>query len=266
MPGGRIHYWRMGDGPRLLILLHGFADSGLIFERLVPMLGHHYTVLAPDLPWHGQTHWQARATWSARQLAELISDLLAREQVRHYELGGFSMGGRMLMSALPLIEVKPIRLWLLAPDGLGTRWVALLDHVPLWLRQWLKWCMDRPVALLALARLLHQVGLLDRWTWTFLRYQFHTEPRRRRLHATWCALAHFPVGWRWIAAALQPIVRRTTLVVGQYDPLVSPRAVGRFAHRLPALEVVWLPVGHDDFLGPALGQWWRTRLESYPQL
>lgn len=256
---GHLHYWRMGQGERVLVLLHGFADSGLLFERLMPELADDYTILAPDLPAHGRTVWQGE--WRPADLAAWIEALLQREQATHWELGGFSMGGRLVLCVLPLLHPRPGRVWLLAPDGIGTRWVTLLDMVPSWLRRACRPLLLRPALLLGLAGGLHAVGVLDRWTWFFLRYQLHTAPRRQRLADTWCALAHFKVRWRRLRPHLAHLQGRVWLVMGREDPLIRRTAVARFARRM-GMTLAWLPTAHDDFVGKELARWWKGVLSE----
>lgn len=253
--GGRLHYWRMGQGPRTLVLLHGFADSGLLFERLMPELGRHYTILAPDLPSHGRTRWQGE--WQPSDLSAWMAALLQQEGATRWELGGYSMGGRLALCVLPFLSWQPERVWLLAPDGIGTRWVTLLDAVPAWLRRACRPLLLHPAALLGVARVLFAARLLDRWTWFFLRYQLHTLPRRRRLADTWCALAHFKVRWWRLRPLLAAMMGRVWLVMGQNDPLVRRAAVERFAARM-GLPLIWLPAAHDDLVGKELARWWMT--------
>lgn len=257
--GGRLHYWRMGRGPRVLVMLHGFADSGLLFEQLMPELARRYTILAPDLPAHGRTMWQGE--WRPSDLSAWIEALLQQEGAARWELGGYSMGGRLVLCVLPLLARLPERVWLLAPDGIGTRWVTLLDAVPLWLRRAWRPLLLRPDALLGVARVLFAVRLLDRWTWFFLRYQLHTMPRRRRLADTWCALARFKVRWRRLHPLLADMKGRVSLVMGQNDPLVRRAAVERFAARTD-LPLVWLPAAHDDLVGEELARWWADRASA----
>ncbi len=245
----------MGRGPRLLILWHGFADSGQLFGVLASALAARYTILAPDLPGHGHTPLLPKP-WQPAQLAAWIEAWCEQEGATQYELGGFSMGGRLALGLLPWLHALPERLWLLAPDGLGTRWAWLLDATPGWMRRALAPVLLRPACLLTLARMVHFAGWLDRRTWLFLRYQLHTLPRRRRLAHTWCALARFKVRPRQLDPLLLQLSRRTCLLMGARDPMVRPRAVERFAARYPEMELVWLPAAHEDLVGTPLAQWW----------
>jgi haloacetate dehalogenase len=52
--GIRIHYQRQGEGP-LLVLLHGWPQTGHCWRHLTGPLGKDYTVVVPDLRGYGRS-------------------------------------------------------------------------------------------------------------------------------------------------------------------------------------------------------------------
>jgi pimeloyl-ACP methyl ester carboxylesterase len=46
--GVRLHYWIGGKGAPV-VLLHGFAQTGLMWRPIMPLLAQHHTVIVPDL-------------------------------------------------------------------------------------------------------------------------------------------------------------------------------------------------------------------------
>ena len=52
--GLRIHYLVAGHGPAV-ILLHGYAETSLMWRPLLPLLADRFTVIAPDLPGIGDS-------------------------------------------------------------------------------------------------------------------------------------------------------------------------------------------------------------------
>ena len=52
--GANLHYRMAGQG-NAVILLHGYAETGLMWEPLIPKLAERYTVIAPDLPGIGES-------------------------------------------------------------------------------------------------------------------------------------------------------------------------------------------------------------------
>jgi pimeloyl-ACP methyl ester carboxylesterase len=52
--GIQLHYLTAGHGPAL-ILLHGYAETSLMWKPIMPVLAERFTVLAPDLPGIGDS-------------------------------------------------------------------------------------------------------------------------------------------------------------------------------------------------------------------
>src|SRR5260370_10983120 len=52
--GVRLHYLTAGHGAPLL-LLHGYAETSLMWRPLMPSLAERFTVIAPDLPGIGDS-------------------------------------------------------------------------------------------------------------------------------------------------------------------------------------------------------------------
>ena len=47
--GVKLHYLTSGHGAPLL-LLHGYAETSLMWRPIIPSLAERFTVIAPDLP------------------------------------------------------------------------------------------------------------------------------------------------------------------------------------------------------------------------
>jgi pimeloyl-ACP methyl ester carboxylesterase len=52
--GVKLHYLTAGRGPPL-ILLHGYAETSLMWRPIMPLLAQRFTVIAPDLPGIGDS-------------------------------------------------------------------------------------------------------------------------------------------------------------------------------------------------------------------
>src|SRR5437016_11160266 len=52
--GVHLHYTTAGHGPAV-ILLHGYAETSLMWKPMIPLLAQRFTVIAPDLPGIGDS-------------------------------------------------------------------------------------------------------------------------------------------------------------------------------------------------------------------
>ena len=104
--GVRLHAWRAGRGPALL-LLHGFTGSAATWAPHVPALAARHDVVAVDLLGHGRSDAPADpARYAAARCADDLAGLLDALGVRRAAVLGYSMGGRM---ALHLAAARPER-------------------------------------------------------------------------------------------------------------------------------------------------------------
>jgi pimeloyl-ACP methyl ester carboxylesterase len=53
--GVKLHYLTAGQGPSVVLLLHGYAETSRMWRPLIPLLAKKYKVIAPDLPGIGDS-------------------------------------------------------------------------------------------------------------------------------------------------------------------------------------------------------------------
>ena len=53
--GVRLHYLTAGEGPAVVILLHGYAETSRMWRPIIPQLAERFRVIAPDLPGIGDS-------------------------------------------------------------------------------------------------------------------------------------------------------------------------------------------------------------------
>lgn len=233
---------RSGDGPPLL-LLHGAEASHRMFDRLVPLLKPHFTVVAYDQRDCGDSHG-ADAPATLADLAQDAADVLHALGMAPAHVFGTSFGGRVAQ-ALALLHPQSVRRLALA-----STWplpAALEDLHPGY------------AALRALrARLPGSAEELAGWFFPepFLQQQ----PQLRQIFA---AADSDGARARRRAAALRDATLRsdaagiaapTLLLAGALDRVVPPALTLGMAERLPDARGVLLEqVGHVAALqSPAL--------------
>ncbi|MEN8228020.1 MAG: alpha/beta hydrolase [Bacteroidota bacterium] len=91
-----VVYSDVGEGPCILFL-HGYLESGGVWEGFAELFRDRFRVLIMDLPGHGKS-----GTWgsihSMEELAESLYALLEAEKIGKIFLVGHSMGGYVTMA------------------------------------------------------------------------------------------------------------------------------------------------------------------------
>jgi haloacetate dehalogenase len=95
---GRMFARSGGSGPPLL-LLHGYAQTNVMWHRVVPALAEHFTVVVPDLPGYG---WSVaplasddHEPYSKRGMAAVMVELMEELGFVRFGLAGHDRGGRV---------------------------------------------------------------------------------------------------------------------------------------------------------------------------
>lgn len=246
--GRRLAYRRSGEGPAL-ILLHGWAMSSVVFAEVMAELERDFTVLAPDLPGHGQS--DPGPGYGCQALANDLAEWISALDLQAADLLGWSMGGEVALALTASAAVRR-RLRALVLVATTPRFVAAED-----------WTAGLPATQVrALARDLRRSYLKTMGDFFSLQFQGETLAAERyqqilrfavragRLPAPEVALAGLETlateDWR----NLLPQLPLPTLVIhGGLDPIVLAAAGEFLAATIPQATLeLWPEVGHAPFL------------------
>ena len=89
--GIQWHVQIMGQGPCML-LLHGTGSANFSWRGLMPLLAHHFTVVAPDLPGHAFTSRGPEGTLSLPGMSEGMRALMLQLNLHPQVIVGHSAG------------------------------------------------------------------------------------------------------------------------------------------------------------------------------
>ncbi len=235
-----------GSGQQLLIALHGFGEDGSIFARWEGPMGEAFTIVAVDLPHHGKANTWPMDGFRPEDVISLITYLLEDYQPSGYCLVGHSFGARILMASRQYLESFPGALWLLAPDGLATRRMGLMNRIPVPLRKWIgRSIEDHHRSWVWLAGKLHQMGWLDIFSVRYIRHHLSDEFHRQRLMGSWINLPHFPVDRDQLLKTVTHEKLPVHLVIGRKDPLIDWTLLADWLKKWPASNLHELNAGHD---------------------
>ncbi len=231
----QVHEW--GQGPSVVVALHGFRQNSQAFAKMATTLPAGSTLFAPDLPYHGGTQWHA-PEYRPEDLELLITALLRRKQAKHLHMVGFSLGGQ-LATGLSIRNRLPIeRLTLLAPDTPKTTWGWFTFGMPYRWRLTTERLFDRVGGRMWWADRLFRYKIIDRFTLTFLNRNLADARRRKNLFGTWRARAHFPFSFQKVRDLPIPV----RVILGEKDTLVPAKKLKK---KFRGLDVEVVEGGHD---------------------
>jgi len=242
-----VHYYYIDRGPRLIVCFHGYDENGFSFEVLKDVLPTGCSLLAVDLPYHGNTSWG-----NLKFECALVWDLVAAICIKHqrtqlrFELAGYSMGGRIALSLLELHPEKVDRMILLAPDGLsGNFWYRMSTRTFLGSRLF-QFTMKHPQWFLFTLRVANKLRLINPAVFKFSWFYLKDAGSRELLFKRWMVM-------RWMRPDVSQIKQQilsgdipVLLLYGSFDRIMPARAGFDFCrgtHDLCKVEL--LPCGHQ---------------------
>jgi pimeloyl-ACP methyl ester carboxylesterase len=119
--GNRIGYLESGagSGGPTVVLVHGLASNKRTWEGVLPLLGRHAHVIAPDLLGSGASDKPYRADYSVGAHAARLRDMLNALEVGRASIVGHSYGGGVAMTFAYQFPERTERLALIGSGGLG---------------------------------------------------------------------------------------------------------------------------------------------------
>ena len=136
--GVRLHYRRAGQGP-LVMLLHGWPQTGYCWRHLIGPLAADYTVVAPDLRGYGRSD-KPRDGYDKRSMAADVRALVAHLGFDRVALVAHDRGARVAhryavdapdeVDALVVMDIVPTReVWARMDADLARRCWHWLFHL-----------------------------------------------------------------------------------------------------------------------------------------
>src|SRR3990170_1302151 len=95
--GLKVAYRVRGDG-RDVLLIHGWASSGRMWQSLMGALAPRFRCWALDLPGFGDSDKPTNGWYSIQAYVELARDFMAAHGMRRPDVLGHSMGGMIALS------------------------------------------------------------------------------------------------------------------------------------------------------------------------
>lgn len=249
----QIHYLQFGAGEKLLIAFHGFSENSNSFLVLEKSLGKTYTIVAIDLPYHGETKWNEPHHFTKDDLLHIVQMFLEKYTHKRFSVLGFSMGGKCALYTVKSFAPQIDELFLLASDGIKTNKIYNVAVYPKWGRELFKTTIKHPGWLFTIIKIANACKLLSPWLRKFSEVHMETKQKRERLYNTWISMAEFNPDIRLVKENINAHNVKTFLFFGMRDEVIPVSVGENFAAGLTNCTLTKLERGHyfiDDKLNP----------------
>jgi pimeloyl-ACP methyl ester carboxylesterase len=137
LSGGTVEYEDSGGGGPVLVLLHGLAMDGRVWDGVVSELGTDHRLLRPTLPFGShRTPLRAEADLTLRGIGRIVADFLEALELHDVTLVFNDWGGAQTMIADGLMDrvgrlvLTPCEAFENYPPGIAGRMAALSGRLP----------------------------------------------------------------------------------------------------------------------------------------
>lgn len=261
---GKLAYRRFGSGSEVWVFFHGFGQRHqdlLAFEKLRTPNQRYLFV---DNIYHGQSSWNSsEKALSKEEWKAILLSLLHQENIDSFHLVGYSMGGKFALLSYELLPDRVNSLLLLAPDGIKTGLWYSMSNYPSGINPLFKRVIFRPQRFFSFIEGLKTVGLLQKSLVKFVQTQLETRSKRAQAYLVWKVLGGIHLQLGTIIQQLRKKPIPVTVVVGEFDRMVSPKNLERFTAKVPQLQLILLPVGHGQLIEATISHLSST-LENTP--
>jgi pimeloyl-ACP methyl ester carboxylesterase len=137
LSAGTVDYEDSGGGGPVLVLLHGLAMDGRVWDGVVSELGTDHRLLRPTLPFGShRTPLRAEADLTLRGIGRIVADFLEALELHDVTLVFNDWGGAQTMIADGLMDrvgrlvLTPCEAFENYPPGIAGRMAALSGRLP----------------------------------------------------------------------------------------------------------------------------------------
>lgn len=244
-----LHYTTLGNGPKNLLMFHGFGQDNSSFRALSGVLSNEYTAYVFDLYFHGQSTWGhgekpvEKAHWKST-----LNEFLKSNQIETFSVAGFSLGGKFALATVEAFPERTKGIILLAPDGIKTSFWYSLATYPLLFRKIFRSMIDHPDRFYAVLKMLHAWNLVDKGVLKFAEFQMNSEEKRKRVYYSWVVFRRLRFNLDEVASLINKHKIQITIIVGQFDKVIQPKNMERFLSRLHHYVFETPEAGHTGLI------------------
>ncbi len=265
LKNGQIAATRYGSGERLLVVVHGYGESQAYMQPFAEVAAqHHYTVYTFDLPLHGESSWHGDR-FSTEDMVELVQLIRKKEShLPYYDLAGYSLGGRIVLSSISCLPQKPITLYLLAPAVAPQNKFHPYIKTPLFFKKTIDRLTRKPNWLLKTGRVLNKIRIVSPFQLAFAEKYFTDKPLRDKMFFWWCALKYFPINPHVIQDIFVFNKMNVHLLFGEKDTAIPSNSGAWFQKNFKISSIQFVPRGHRGVLKSG-ADWLEKHLNENPK-
>lgn len=239
-----VHYLKFGNGTRFLFCFHGYGENAHSFLFLEKVLGHDYTLIALDFPFHGNTDWKEGFLFTVKDLESVMTAIVPLE-LQTVSIIGYSMGGRIALALLQEIPSNIEKVVLVAPDGLHKNfwyWFSTQTSIG---NKLFGYTMKKPQWFFGGMAFLKNFRLLNKSIFKFAHSYLDDAGERILLYNRWSTMRKFKPDEHQVTAALKQYNIPLRMLFGSYDRIILSKRSAGLDQQNDTITVKTIRAGHQ---------------------
>lgn len=251
-----LHYYKFGNGPKIMLGFHGYGMHGKQFKPLEPTLGGKYTFIGFDLFFHKETKLKDQSLpivkqgITKKQFAELVLEFCRHEGIERFSIIGYSMGTHF--AAVVAEELAPMvdEFIVAAPSMLNPgRLIPFFSKNKTGNKLLEKLALS-PTALVGLLKTFKKLRVIDDEAYNILFGEIGTDELRFNLYASFTYLRAFETDEARLVTALNTQNIKSIFIFGKRDKTFPPGIGKKLIAQVNNAKVIVLDEGHEMIKKP----------------
>lgn len=243
----RLHYLKYGEGKRLLLCFHGYANNASVFAAFEPYLRRDFTIISIDLPHHGKTKWTKGKQLRRSDLSGLMEALMLRFKVEKLSLMGYSMGGRVCLTIVEMMPEKIENVLLIASDGLVFSPLYFAATRTFFGKRLFRSFLGNPRKYMKYIEWMRSRKWIDESRYKFAMYYLGSETDRSFLLNVWSDMSMIVPNMKKLRSAVRDHQIPVYIFMGHFDRVIPLRHAQRFMKGLESVKLFVVEKGHRVF-------------------
>jgi pimeloyl-ACP methyl ester carboxylesterase len=207
-----------------------------------------YTTYSIDLFFHGSSRWENQRAIEKEDWKKIVQLFFDQERIENFEIAGFSIGAKFVLTTLELFSERVTKTILIAPDGINPNfWYSLATSTSI-MRLLFRSMILKPKRLHFITKLVKMLNLENRDLLRFVDIQMSTEEKRKRVYYSWVYFRHLNFNLNDLSSLINLKNIPSIFFIGKFDKVIRPAKIIRFAKTLENHQIHFLDTNHNDLI------------------
>lgn len=220
-----LEYLTIGSGEKVVVCFHGFGRKAEDFEVFQSLIKPNQRIVSINLFAHEGSVFPEERIYNKPLLTsewkELLEAFFKAENIEHFDMIGYSMGGRIAMKTLELMTERVDSLLLIAPDGFKINPLYRFASGTV-LGKWIyRKLIDNPKPLFWIADTAHKLKLINDKLHRFVYVHLDSQAKRQLVYDAWLIHKKMFPDLKNVAHIVNN-GKRFNMVFGKHDSVITP--------------------------------------------